>query len=1333
LKTEINRASVPSKAILNLVYAKCLSDYYSKNRYNIYNRTQIDSTSNNFITWTQNDFEKQIQVVYEKTLENESILKTTYLTLYEPVFDFLTLEKFKEQTLLDYLLKENINYYKTKTGDWYVNSKEYDAYSNSLLENPTVFTSLNLDFIKISNLKSVLQLYQKVEANNPSLENQLERLKFCSNYIIKSDDAFLKSLIVIQKNTKDELLLQKIQFEKASIFSKLATKTAHPDYNIKAVSVLDSITNVKNNSNTYKLALQKKQTIKTKTLTVQLQKQLYNNENTRAFINYRNVDNLKISFYKISQKTATSFVYTLVKNDSIANAIATKNKAIHYIEHQLSNKKDFFEYSTEVLLPQLETGSYLVYFESNSDAKDTKAFAYETITISDFSVLAWQKDKEEYYQVVNRKTGKPMENVSIQSPTFSIKTLKNGVAIYKRPDSKNDYNYRYETLNLSCEGDSLQINKNYINSYFDYAKDEDDLTGKVEFYLDRAIYRPGQTVYYKGIAFQKKKNKSSIVPNTSFKITIEDPNYSHFKEFEITTNEFGSFSGEFVLPKNGLTGDFRMEADEPKDIKKDASYDKTKDEHPFWEDVDFQNSSIYFKVEEYKRPKFEVTFEPKKESFQVNQSVTVKGTAKAFSGSSISDVKVTYTITRFTNSFRNYYSNEPEEVLVSSETKTDASGKFAIDFIAKPSKNASKEQLPIFNYRINASVTDINGETHTAVTTIKVGYHDLALTTSVPNNIETKNKNEITLNSTNLNGEFKAVKGEIKIYFASPFSKKFKSRVFQQPEINTISDTDFEKLFPYEINVSKTAEKPAEILVFSKKVDTEKDKKLVLDFISNYQSGNYKVVFSAKDSFDNAIEAVSNFQIKQNKDKFNSSKLFTAELINDDPKKDGFVIIKLTSVIPELYISTNANYQRQSFFEQTVHLQNNQVVVKIPLKKEFENSIEIGFQSIFENEDFSDQIKVTLKTIVPQLEWSVESFRNKIQPGSNENWSFKLNATNTKKEAEILASMYDSSLDQFSKAEWGTLHFYEYNNGVSFKSSLGFDKTYTEIQNLNLATKPIEFQNEETQLKWFGFDFNNSIYGDAITVYDFKDKNIGAEMIKGDANADVVEEIALVKDAKVDEVKFSKPGLTKAKLDEVVVVGYGSKKKASLTGAVMNISIRGNASVNGATLLYIIDGEIVSEEIFKNLNPSDILSVDVLKDSKAPALYGSKAANGVIIITTKKALEALTQVKARKNLSETAFFYPNLKTDSKGKLSFNFTSPEALTAWKLRLLAHNKDAVTGYLEKSVITQKELMLTPNFPRFFRENDSIVITAKVANITKDAKTGIAVLQLFDATTM
>ncbi len=791
LKAEINKASISSKAILNLVYAKCLSDYYNKNQYSIQKRTPIDSTNIDFLTWTKPDFEKQIQITYAKSLKNEAVLSKTSLANYEAIFDFLTLEKFQKMSLLDYLLKENILASSAKISFWKIKKKEFTLYEKQLLGKSADFIQLNFDFVKEENLKKTLDLYKKTEVYSPTAENQLERIKFCSNNILKFDDDFLKSLNRIQKESKEEIITQKIQFEKATIYSKLASKENHPDYNIKAISILDSITNFNNNSNTYKLALQRKQEIRAKSLTVQLQKQLYNKENSRAFISYRNVENLKVSFYKISQKTAVSFVHNLTTNDSIANAIATKNKAISSFEHQLTNKNDYFEYTTEIALPQLATGSYLVYFESNSDATDNKSFAYETITVSNFAVLAWQKDKEEYYQVVNRKTGKPIENVSIQSPTFSIKTLKNGIAIYKRPDSKNDYNYRYETLKLSSEGDSLQINKNYINSYSDYAKDNDELTGKVQFYLDRAIYRPGQTVYYKGIAYQKIHNKNSIVPKTSFKITLKDANYQSFKEFDVTTNEFGSFSGEFILPKTGLTGEFRIEADEPDDYEKDIVYDKIEDEHPFWDKVDFDDSEISFKVEEYKRPKFEVVFEPKKETFQINQAVKAKGTAKAFAGSTISDAKVTYTVTRFVNYYRNFYGNEESEVMVTGETKTDASGNFSIDFMAKPTENANKEQLPVFNYRIKTSVTDLNGETHSAETNVKVGYHDLILNATIPSKIETKNNNEITLKSTNLNGEFLATKGEIKWYFVSPLSNKFKNRVFQRPEIESISKSDF--------------------------------------------------------------------------------------------------------------------------------------------------------------------------------------------------------------------------------------------------------------------------------------------------------------------------------------------------------------------------------------------------------------------------------------------------------------------------------------------------------------------------------------------------------------
>jgi len=1356
LKTDINRVSIPSKAILNLIYAKCLNKYsHYDEAYAVVDSaaavvdeaaTMLDSAifdvdtvavtidTTAVVDMTEDDnasidftSDKEVIALYEKTLENESILKKTSLKKYQAIFSFLTLEKLKNENLYDYLLKENIAFFTEKMERWKIDNSQIPAYKNELLGNSEAFLSLDLNFIKEENFKKVLSLYQKLESDNPSLENQFDRIIFCSDFLPENSEDLTKFLNEFQQRSNDPILTQKILLKKAEILLNQASKESHPDYNIEALKIYDNIIKINNQTNSAQTALQQKHAVTSKSLNIRLNKFIYNNENTRAFITYKNLDHLRILFYKIDQKKLKPFVnsYNDIELDSLVDVIKKNQIKTTYKEYQLLNKKDYFEYTTEVVLPQLETGSYLIYFESDSDSKNEKASSYQTITVSNISVLASQENNKENFQVLDRKTGKPLENVSIKSNRYTLKTDSNGLASYIKPNN-DDYD---EHIEFSLTNDTILITKNYLRYTQQYNQTEDNnLTGKVEFYLDRAIYRPGQTVYYKGIAIKKQKSKTSIVANTTFRLFIRDANYRNFKEFEVITNEFGSFSGEFTLPTSGLTGDFNIYATQPNNYEKGDISLKNKPNASFWKTVRLENSQTYFRVEEYKRPKFKVDFDPKKESFQVNQSIKVNGTAKAFAGSNISDAKVTYKVNRFTRYVRDYsdyWGHEQNEIIATGETKTDASGKFVIEFIAEPSKNAIKEKLPVFSYSITADVTDINGETHTSETVVKVGYHDLIINAGIPNSIETKKKNEITLTSTNLNGEFLAAKGEIKLYFVSPFSNKFKENVWQKPEIESISASDFERLFPYEIIETKT-DKASEILLFSKKVDTEKDKKIALDSISDYKSGNYKIVFSAKDTFNNPIESVSNFEIRQSKDKFTPGRLFAAEQLNTDPKKDGFVAIRLSSVIPDLYINTKGNYGNQTYFENTYHLQNNEVTIKIPLKKEFEKSVGISFQSIFDNEIFNNQIDIELKIQESKLELLVESFRNKIEPGSKESWSFKLKSINAKTEAEVLASMYDSSLDQFTKRDWKnslSLNNYHYN-ATNFKSALGFERTYSSLQNLNDYLLIPEFKNDETKLNWFGFDFNNSRYGDSlgITTVDIKDKKVGAETIKGDPDAvlTVDEPVGAAPVAVI--VEDNSAGTFKTKKALI----YNSRSEKS------SFKIKGSLTISSDPL-YIIDGEITSENEANNISPSDILSIDILKDEKATALYGSKAANGVIIITTKKSLEALTQVKARKNLSETAFFLPNLRTDANGKVTFNFTSPEALTAWKLRLLAHNKNAVSGYLEKSVVTQKELMVLPNFPRFLREKDTIVISAKISNITDQEKTGIAILQFFDAVTM
>src|SRR5690606_14404877 len=153
---------------------------------------------------------------------------------------------------------------------------------------------------------------------------------------------------------------------------------------------------------------------------------------------------------------------------------------------------------------------------------------------------------------------------------------------------------------------------------------------------------------------------------------------------------------------------------------------------------------------------------------------------------------------------------------------------------------------------------------------------------------------------------------------------------------------------------------------------------------------------------------------------------------------------------------------------------------------------------------------------------------------------------------------------------------------------------------------------------------------------------------------------------------------------------------------------RGFGSVNGNRVpLYIIDGVPVSESEIKKLTADQVASISLLKDAAATELYGSRGANGVVIISTKQAENALKNVPIRKNLQETAFFFPQLLTDAEGNITFSFTTPEALTQWKLQLLAHTKTLESSFKTLQTVTQKELMVIPNAPRFLRQGDNITI--------------------------
>ncbi|TAH03101.1 MAG: hypothetical protein EAZ17_02940, partial [Sphingobacteriales bacterium] len=218
-------------------------------------------------------------------------------------------------------------------------------------------------------------------------------------------------------------------------------------------------------------------------------------------------------------------------------------------------------------------------------------------------------------------------------------------------------------------------------------------------------------------------------------------------------------------------------------------------------------------------------------------------------------------------------------------------------------------------------------------------------------------------------------------------------------------------------------------------------------------------------------------------------------------------------------------------------------------------------------------------------------------------------------------------------------------------------------------------------------------------------------------------------------------------LNEVVVVGYGIARKKDLTGSV--VTIRGVATLNASnTPLYVIDGVPFTGDI-STFDPSQLADIMVLKGADATAIYGSRAANGVVLISTsgKVQIPVAGNVEApeippviRKNFQETAFFYPQIRADRKGYYNIEFTMPENLTTWKWLLLAHTMKGEFGYAEKTITTQLPVMVQPAMPRFLYQGDKMILKSRISNldtiktegtlriVVEDAVTGVDLTKTF-----
>ncbi|WP_271782896.1 alpha-2-macroglobulin family protein [Aquimarina algiphila] len=1268
LKNEISQSVFPKQNILESILANLYWQYFQQNRWKFYNRTQTSEKvdEEDFRTWDLETLFAEVHTYYQKSLQNGVLAQQTELKKFDEILSTSSGSKKYRPTLYDFLTHNALDFYKTSETNITKPAYAFAIDDKKYLQEHTTFSSLkietkdslSLQFNALKLFQNLIQFHKKDTTPEALIEVNIERINFIyQNAVFNDKEAILLESLKSEKtffssheaSALYDHEIANLYKEQASSYIPKENET-HRWKLKEAIDLCDAVSKKFPDSRAANKCKSLKSQILQYQIDIKTEKYIPIQTSGRLLITYKNLDKLYFKALKITPKQLKNLNDLYQTEDQIKFLSALKVSKTW--ESEICNEYDYQSHTTEVLLPELDQGSYLILGTITKELSKESMFSFGSTQITNLALIENRTPQKSIFQVLDRNNGAPIPNAKIHFKTDNQRGYGNKLDKTLVTDEKgqayltlNTYYYDVN-ITVSYENDKARFEGYYLNQGYNPNRNNENISSTFLF-TDRSIYRPGQTVYFKGIMMSSSgKEDFSVQSNQTTFVTLRDVNNQEVKTLTLKTNDYGSFNGEFILPSSGLTGNYTIQ---------------TNNYH-----------STSFSVEEYKRPKFETKFNPVTKTYKVNDSITLTGVATAYAGSSITDAKVVYRVHRKVQYpswcyWYPRYSTQSQEI-THGETKTNEKGEYTIDFAAIPDLNVSKENLPIFNYEVTADVIDINGETRSSSTIVNVGYHALTAAVTIQNKIDkTEKDHKFTVTTLNLNNEPIAAKGTIKVFKLKAPSTPIRIRPWKSPDYEGFKEEEFKKLFPHDAfkNEHDYRQWQKGKVVLEKTFNTSKTEKnekgtqqLDLGTIKKWESGKYAVELNTKDRFGQEVKDIQYITLYDQGDKsISDQQLFEITTNKASYKTGDEAIVKLSSASKDITITVDIEKNYQIIETRLIKLSNGSKTIKIPIEKEDLGGFSVSYSYLNYNGYQSGAITIAVPYEATELSIETKTFRDKLLPGQQETWSFTIKGPQGDKvSAELLASMYDASLDQFRPHQW---YFNPINRPIYRTQSRRLATKGFEIESFRIENQSSNYFYSRTQgydqLNWYGLYFGQQHY--------FRSRN---KMMKS-ASAPSPMASMSKKEGMADEIVAEEAELNSIENDDKALGGLAREQKED--------------------------------------------SVDAKEDKKEPSLEG---------------------VKIRKNLQETAFFFPNLTTDAEGNVSFNFTAPEALTKWKLQLLAHTKElnATTTTLE--AVTQKELMILPNPPRFLREGDKIVLSSKISNLATKDLSGVVELQLFDAMT-
>ncbi len=1174
-------------------------DYFAHNSWKIKARTNVNSQDLSQIeTWSKLDFKNYVTADFQKLDLQKPEMKNIILKDYKPLFYDLERPEYFPSLLDWYLLNKkeflsDSSYF--TTDELQENRKKVEGIYNELITGNTGNSRLYFVHDKITD-----------DCNVTNCSNKLEQLQ----ELVRSEVEGDYKVLVMREMM--EILVEKKQAKEALEVAGQAKKL-YP-----ASPFLKDIENEINK-------------IINPALTIGYEANTQGNKPIHVVAEHKNVSQFILNIYDVTTNYGAFLQYVSGSFDKFEKKLVRKEL------YTLPDLKDYLQHTTALEIKPLPPGIYIAEFSVvGADLKDPEARKDFYFLVSDLNTVSqsneYGNNPQPEFRLVNSENGKPLTNqdlilyeyVSNKSPN-TIKAKTDARGNFKIPDTKDSNYYRYILVQQAGTNNFRLINI-YGNNFYDRSSNPNKQDrSSSQIFTDRAVYRPGQTVYFKVINTKIENEKESVIAGLKQSVMMFDANRNEVSSQSFITNEFGSYHGSFVIPKGTLNGRFEMMTDDDMVVKK------------------------AFDVEEYKRPKFEITFEPVKDEYKYGQTIELKGKAAMFSGVPLSNAVVSYEVKKqnirwkYFSWYEQDYDNYENSIL--GEAKTNEKGEFSITLDLK--KDPFLKGIQVDNYNIKASVTDINGETQSSETDLNVA--------SVSYYIKSPD-----INNTFTDEPLK-VKVETKNYNDQPVQKSYHAKLSKLISPDRIIRNNFKsgvQDLPFFSKEEFTAKFPHDLFDKSEEQENWKTEKMITDKIQEssvelnfgkLEAGDYHLeLYDIQDS--DTIKSVQNFSVWDKNALAADQKTFLT-VVQPDKKffRGEKAKIYAYSAVPDALVTIYIQDGSGTTRTETRNFINGvlEYTIDIPNVKSM-SVLNLQFQVAAFNDVQTQEIKLDIKDSEEPLKIETITFRDKVEPGSKEKWAIKVSGDKGEKiNAEVLANMYDMSLDQFSVNDfnWSRLyqqldHYANYNqqNGLKRESYI---KRINYGQGIYINAPRFNWYDGETP-PGYGLAGSAAMYGNAVPA---AAPRSGVRMRLQSVRMD---------DAAVDIVNSGRQ-LTAMEMKEytdIYTPGYEEKK--------------------------------------------------------------------------------LEKIPVRQNLNETAFFYPDLRTDSEGNVSFEFTSPEALTKWKLMFLAHTKDARAATLEKEVVTQKEFSVTPNYPRFVREGDELNLQSKLSNLTEKKLNGYAGLQILDAFT-